>query len=42
MALLDGFRTLSSKYDLTNLFLETNNYDVWFENKESNGSTKSG
>ena len=42
MALSDGLRTLSSKYDLTILFLETNNNDVWFENKASNGSTKSG
>ena len=34
-------RNLGSRYDPTNLFLETYNYDVWFENKESNDTTKS-
>ena len=34
-------RNLGSRYDPTNLFLETYNYDVWFENKESNDATKS-
>ena len=28
-------RNLVSKYDPTNLFLETYNYDIWFENEDS-------
>ena len=28
-------RKLSNEYDSTNFFLETYNYDVWFENDES-------
>ena len=36
MAFSDALkRKLGNKYDPTNLFLETYNYDVWFENKES-------
>ena len=26
---------MEHKYDFTNLFLETCNYDLWFENEES-------
>ena len=33
--LSDGKRkNIELKYDLTNLFLKTFNYDLWFENKE--------
>ena len=36
-------RKLSNEYDSTNFFLETYNYDAWFENDESTDTkTKSG
>ena len=35
-------RELVNKYDPTNLFLETYNYDNWFENKKSASTTKPG
>ena len=35
-------RNLGNKFDGVNLFLETSNYDVWFENEESTDTTKSG
>ena len=32
---------LGNKYDTINLFLETYNYDVWFENEEPTDKEKS-
>ena len=32
---------LGNKYDTINLFLETCNYDVWFENEEPTDKEKS-
>ena len=31
---------MSNKYDTFNLFLETYNYEDWFKNKESAGTTR--
>ena len=33
-------RKLDNKYDLVNLFPETQNYDVWFENEEQADTTR--
>ena len=33
-------RRLGNKYDPINLFLETYDYDAWFENKESTDTTR--
>ena len=33
-------KRLGNKYDPVNLFPETYNYDVWFENEESVGTTR--
>ena len=33
-------RKLGCKYNPINLFLETYNYDMWFENEESTEATK--
>ena len=35
-------RELGNKFDPTNLFLETQNCDIWFENEESADTTKDG
>ena len=40
-AVSDGKKgKLGNKYDPINLFLETYNYNVWFENEESSDATK--